>query len=322
VSPRLSPRRWNDSRAACILPSMHMTRFEDPVLYSKLVTPLLQEHEAENNLPLGIISNLMTRDEFESTASDSPGPMLAVVHDSQSLSSDRVQAIVVRTPPYPVVVGLTPGATKPAVIERALDEVQLRYGNDIAGFNADTRVVGAYVRAWTMRTGARVVEHMKLRVYRCSDPVRPENVPGRARRIETRDTNLLERYVTGFYHDALPDEYDASRVASYVQRILSANPKQQGILLWEVDGEPVSMAGYTGATPTGIRINNVYTPAEHRRVGYASACVAELTRQLLDGGREFCFLFTDLTNPTSNKIYQDVGYVPVSDCTYWRTSIP
>jgi predicted GNAT family acetyltransferase len=34
---------------------------------------------------------------------------------------------------------------------------------------------------------------------------------------------------------------------------------------------------------------------------------------LLGGGRRFCFLFTDLANPTANKIYQAIGYRPVID---------
>jgi predicted GNAT family acetyltransferase len=78
------------------------------------------------------------------------------------------------------------------------------------------------------------------------------------------------------------------------------------------DGDLVSMAGATGATPNGIRINSVYTPDEHRRHGYASALVAALSQRQLDAGRRFCFLFTDLANPTSNSIYQRIGYQPVS----------
>jgi predicted GNAT family acetyltransferase len=45
--------------------------------------------------------------------------------------------------------------------------------------------------------------------------------------------------------------------------------------------------------------------------------VAELTRRLIAGGRQFCFLFTDLANPTSNSIYQRVGYRPVTDVNLW-----
>ena len=66
-------------------------------------------------------------------------------------------------------------------------------------------------------------------------------------------------------------------------------------------------------TPHGISVGGVYTPPEQRRHGYASSCVAALSQQLLDAGCEFCSLFTDLGNPTSNDIYQQIGYRPVCD---------
>src|SRR5581483_201888 len=78
--------------------------------------------------------------------------------------------------------------------------------------------------------------------------------------------------------------------------------------VWEVDGEVVSMCGYGGPTPNGIRIGPVYTPPEHRGHGYASALTAEVSQHQLDAGRTFCFLYTDATNPTSNAIYERIGY--------------
>ena len=80
--------------------------------------------------------------------------------------------------------------------------------------------------------------------------------------------------------------------------------------MWD-HGGPVSMASATGPTPNGIRVNGVYTPPEHRGRGYATACVAALSARLLAEGRRFCFLFTDAANPTSNAIYQRIGYVPL-----------
>jgi predicted GNAT family acetyltransferase len=75
------------------------------------------------------------------------------------------------------------------------------------------------------------------------------------------------------------------------------------------------MAGYSGRTARGVRIGFAYTPPEHRRKGYASACVADLTARLLHEGQAFCSISTDLANPTSNKIYQAIGYRPVCDMT-------
>ena len=86
-----------------------------------------------------------------------------------------------------------------------------------------------------------------------------------------------------------------------------------GILLWEDAGEPVSIAGWGGPTPNGIRIGPVYTPPDLRGRGYGSAVTAHTTKEQLDGGRDYCFLYTDLSNPTSNKIYMNIGYERVCD---------
>lgn len=83
---------------------------------------------------------------------------------------------------------------------------------------------------------------------------------------------------------------------------------------------PVAMAGVSGRTPSGARVGAVYTPPDRRRRGYASALVATLSQAQLDAGARFCFLFTDLANPTSNKIYQDIGYEPVCDVDEYRFS--
>ena len=82
--------------------------------------------------------------------------------------------------------------------------------------------------------------------------------------------------------------------------------------VWD-NGQPVAMAAKVRPTRNGMTISLVYTPPEQRRHGYATACVAALSQQLLDEGWQFCTLFTDLANPTSNSIYQKIGYQPVAD---------
>ena len=75
----------------------------------------------------------------------------------------------------------------------------------------------------------------------------------------------------------------------------------------------MSLAGFGGPTPNGIRIGPVYTPPDLRGRGYGTAVTAEVSRLLLDRGHRFCFLYTDLANPTSNAIYMRIGYEPVCD---------
>ena len=88
--------------------------------------------------------------------------------------------------------------------------------------------------------------------------------------------------------------------------------------LWEDSQRPVSIAGFGSPTPHGVRIGPVYTPPDLRGRGYASSLVAKTSQRLLDAGRQFCFLFTDLANPISNHIYQEIGYEPVCDVAEYR----
>jgi predicted GNAT family acetyltransferase len=115
-------------------------------------------------------------------------------------------------------------------------------------------------------------------------------------------------------HEGGPGRHSAETMLDHR---LSRAPSS-GILLWENGGDPVSLAGWAGPTPNGIRVGPVYTPPELRGSGYATALTAELSQGLLDGrlfegGRRFCFLYTDLANPTSNAIYERIGYRRVAE---------
>ena len=93
--------------------------------------------------------------------------------------------------------------------------------------------------------------------------------------------------------------------------------------LWEDGGCPVSMARIGRRMPHGATVGPVYTPAELRGRGYASNCVAKVSRIILDSGCEFCALFTNLENPTSNHIYTAIGYQPLGDFHQYRfESVP
>jgi predicted GNAT family acetyltransferase len=75
----------------------------------------------------------------------------------------------------------------------------------------------------------------------------------------------------------------------------------------------VALAGKSRITPHGACIGPVYTPVERRCRGYAPALTAALSQHILDGGKQFVTLFTNLANPTSNSIYMKIGYTPVCD---------
>jgi hypothetical protein len=68
------------------------------------------------------------------------------------------------------------------------------------------------------------------------------------------------------------------------------------------------MAARTRPTSHGEAVGFVYTPPSERRKGYGAAVVARLSQRILDDGKEFCTLFANAANPTSNGIYQRIGY--------------
>jgi len=129
---------------------------------------------------------------------------------------------------------------------------------------------------------------------------------------EANDSALVTEWIKQFTQEALsPIEDEQAR------QLAQASIDSNALYIWQ-DGEAVSMAKKTRPTPNGITVNLVYTPPQHRKRGYASSCVAALSQELLDSGYKFCSLYTDLANPTSNKIYMDIGYNPIADSVVYR----
>ena len=85
------------------------------------------------------------------------------------------------------------------------------------------------------------------------------------------------------------------------------------LMLWEVSGEPVSLAGMTDVIAGVARVGPVYTPPGRRGRGYAAGVTAAVSELALARGASSVILFTDLANPTSNSLYRRLGYEPVED---------
>ncbi len=179
--------------------------------------------------------------------------------------------------------------------------------------------VGPFASGVAQRLGRHARRMLSERAFRLTRVLPPRPAPGAARLATAggpRARPGLVRRVRGRGHraargDAPPDPGFAARL----DRALAGEGSRR-IWLWD-DGEPVSLAGVGGPTPHGIRVGPVYTPPPFRRRGYASACVAAASQAALDAGRTFVFLVTDLANPTSNHIYQAIGYEPVRDIDEW-----
>ena len=97
--------------------------------------------------------------------------------------------------------------------------------------------------------------------------------------------------------------------------------RDERLLVWD-DDRVVSMVGTSPPVAGVVRLGPVYTPPETRRHGYATALVGEVSRRALAAGATKCMLYTDLANPTSNHIYQAVGYRRSNDAQEYRFSGP
>ena len=262
--------------------------------------PFLLQRETEHCLVLGICSELIRYPERIEHQ-----PYLATV-----VERGEVVAAALMTPPHNLLLS---HCADPEALVPIADDL---YGRGVAlpGVNGAAPLSKAFAQLWQARTGQSYELGMALRIYRL-DKVKPVfGVPGRLRRASEADRELLLAWIAAF-SEAVGEGRDPRDTERTVERFLSSETR--GLYLWE-DGHPVSMAGYGGPTPHGMRVSAVYTPPQYRRRGYASACVAAVSQLLLDSGRQFCFLFTDLANPTSNHIYQEVGYRPACDVDVYR----
>lgn len=257
--------------------------------------PLLLADEPRHNLVFGILS----------VARDHPDvyPELQgwVVRDRA-----RVVGVALRTPPMNLVLA------RP-LVDRAVDALVAAIDDDLPGVVGAVPEVDAFSAAWSARRSVMATTRFEQRIYALRAVEPPRGVEGELRPAGPTDRELALSWIRAFAEEALHEgDGDTGRVERSVDARLEGS-ESSGIVLWEREGRPVSLAGYSGPTPNGIRIGPVYTPPEHRGRGYGSAVTAGVSQLQLDRGRRFCFLYTDLANPTSNAIYMRIGYEPVCD---------
>jgi len=276
------------------LPRLRLHRHTSADDFLAAAGAYLERREAEHNLLLGIAGTL--RD--EPSVYDEAPPLLATVEDG-----DRVVAVALRTPPYNLILS---EVEERGAVDLLADELS---GEDLPGVVGPPDAVRIFAERWSERNGCGWEVRLEERIFRLARVRPPRPVPGRMRPARPADRELVVDWIVAFGREALPDA-DAERVAAVVDQSLAGIGRR--IFLWD-DGEPASLAGAGGATPNGIRIGPVYTPPARRERGYASALTAALSQAMLDEGRRFCFLYTDLANPTSNRIYQAIGYEAVTD---------
>lgn len=267
---------------------MELVRLDDAVAFRRFADPLLLENEAANNLALGVsgvAASTTTYEEF---------------HGWIVRRKDRVVAAAVRTPPHNLILAVP---IDPLAVQFLADSL-----GALPGAIGNVPAIDVFVEARpedahrTMRQG----------VFKLSRVIPPEPGPGSPRPASEADRDLVVTWQIAFQEEAV-GHVDRGAAEQLVEHRLCGPPNEAGFWLYEVDGVPVALSGHTGSTPHGIRVGPVYTPPAHRRQGYATRLVAEQSQWLLDNGHRFCFLYTDLANPTSNSIYRRIGYSQIAE---------
>lgn len=212
----------------------------------------------------------------------------------------RGQFLAHHTPPYPIHL---PVGDKDAAVALA-DHVHAsgRRPTQVGGHF--TSVV-AFAQRWSELTGLRAEVGQRLGLYDLPvDPVLPWPVGGRGRLATMDDVAIVDDWSLAFYREATGREPPPG--------VTNHGSLADGRLMLWCDPEPVAMAAATTAHGGVVRIGSVYTPPENRGHGYGSAAIAAISADRRALGLA-CMLYTDLANPTSNGIYQALGYRHLGD---------
>jgi GNAT superfamily N-acetyltransferase len=273
----------------------------DPRAFHDVVIDHLLHREAECCAQIGLVDRMARNGYSPISVDELDRPLLWTIQDGS-----RIELVAIQTLKTAMI--LTDAL--PSAMEFFAEALASRQwiGNSLIGVTPSINSLVHMYAALTQRHPTLVV---RLRVFQLDRVIWPTPVRGSMRLAKSEDREVLARFLTGFLA-AIGEPFDETTIER-ADRLIA----DRRIFFWD-DPEPVAMAGWAGPTPNGVRVNSVYTDPNFRGRGYASNLVAHLSQHLLEHRRKYCFLFTDQANPTSNSIYQKIGYRPVSDSERWQ----
>jgi hypothetical protein len=272
-----------------------------PRSFAAAVLASLLTGEAANCIQIGLAQRLAERDYAPLSSDELDRPLLLTVE-----SDGRTDLVAIQTHRSKMLVSQgSDGAM--SCLARGL-AARGWTGRQIIGLAPSAQFLAAEYSRQSARAARLAV---RLRTFELTGVQWPPHAPGIMRLCDAPDREILAQFSRDFAAEI--QESSTENDLARADRMI----RERRAFFW-VDGQPVALAGRAASTPNGVRISSVYTPPEFRRRGYASMLVAHLTQRLLDEGRKFVFLNTDQANPTSNNIYQKIGYRLVCDGETWE----
>jgi RimJ/RimL family protein N-acetyltransferase len=187
-------------------------------------------------------------------------------------------------------------------------------GEDMGGVNGALPTARTAAEEYARLAGRIARVHEETRLFELGELVEPALPDGQLRMATADDLDLALEWYVSFGREAAEQAGREDEHAMFEDEAGMLRRIEEGrVWFWiDEDGERVHLTGHNLPSFGVARIGPVFTPKEHRGNGYASAAVAEISRMLRDAGSRVT-LFTDQANPTSNAIYQRIGYRPVAD---------
>ena len=276
--------------------------YDDVKTFYKDTYDILMRHEAQNLIPLG---NIIIGDEGKDKTEwrDPANWFMATVSDNAGI---RLTAIM--TPPH----NLTLYATDNLISETAL--ICLIDGLSetdfyVPGVMSDNALAESFAKLYTNEKVMGYGINKRQRIYELLEVSSDISSIGKIRLTRESDMSFLPYWIEGFNSDCFGSALEVNADAeSYRYHIATGK-----LYILEDNGIPVSMAKINREMQTVCGVGYVYTPLYFRGKGYATSCVSAVSRLVLERGFTKCVLYTDLANPTSNSIYQKIGYKPICD---------
>ncbi|SNY52072.1 GNAT family N-acetyltransferase [Paractinoplanes atraurantiacus] len=212
-------------------------------------------------------------------------------------ASGTVDGALLRTPPHPMMMSVLPPEAAAAAATDVPPTPQVN-------LLAESEEI--FAAAWRRRTGKAPSARRRTRLYRLEALADP-SPPGRARLATAGDRDLLVEWQKAFYAEIGEEGFGD------IGAVMDDRIGYGGVLLWEDGDGPVSMAIRSRPDSGMARVQIVYTPPASRGHGYAAGVTVAATRSALALDVGEVVLNTDLANPTSNRLYQRLGYRPVED---------
>lgn len=272
---------------------MGCTFFNDASRFLEVAAPFLAMHEAENTVLVGHVLRRLRRPRSDM--------VMGLVQ-----KGDAVRLAASMTPPLALVLS----AGDIIAVSHLVTALRERRSR-LPGVTGIEPLAKRFAALWQDCRKPAIEPDMRTILYRANHIAAPEHVPGELRMAAAHDVAWLAGWQRRFAEQA---GLDAAERASDMHTVTAMRIARGEMFYWAVEGRPVASAAFVPTTPAADagRINAVFTLEEERGKGYASACVAALSRRLFDRGWRYSLVFANRENAITTRLYPRLGYQEIA----------